>query len=118
MIEELAGGVFSFKYANLDSSDEIVTSIDQSEYNEKNFVYYSLSSHMALDREPLMSDWDLTFTKYIATLSPGVYYSVSGALSNNNIEVAEVNDLSDPFTYSDYESHDFLFDIRNYFYLY
>ena len=112
MIEELDDGVFNFKYANLDSSDEIVTSIDRSEYEDKNFVYYSLSSHMVMDREPLISDWDLTFTKYITTLSPGVYYSVSGALANNNIEIAEVNDLSNPFTYSDYASHGFLSDMN------
>lgn len=112
MIEELAGGVFSFRYANLDSTDEVLASIDRSEYDGKNFVYYSLSSHMAIDREPLMSDWDLTFTKYMSTISPGSYYNVSGALSNNNIEVAEVNDLSNQFTYSDYESHVFLSDMN------
>jgi len=112
MIEDLDDGVFSFMYANLDSSDEISTSIDRAEYENKNFVYYSLSSHMVTDREPLISDWDLTFTKYITTLSPGVYYSVSGALANNNIEIAEVNDLSNPFTYSDYESHGFLSDMN------
>ena len=112
MIEDLDDGVFSFKYANLDSSDEISASIDRAEYENKNFVYYSLSSHMVMDREPLISDWDLTFTKYITTLSPGVYYSVSGALANNNIEIAEVNDLSNPFTYSDYESHGFLSEMN------
>lgn len=112
IIEQLVDGVFSFKYANIDGSNEVIASIDQSDYADKNFVYYSLTSDSIIDREPSMSEWDLTFTKYVSQVSPEMYYSVAGALSNKNVEVAEVNDLSDPLSYNEYESQDFLLEMN------
>lgn len=112
IIEQLEDGVFGFTHADLDGENEVTSSIDQTDFAGKNFAYHSLSSNTTIDREPLASEWELTFTKYLALVAPGVYYSVVGALSNNNIEVAEANDLSEPLSYSDYGSQDFLLEMN------
>ena len=42
-----------------------------------------------LDREPNSIDWDITFTKYITPVQ-GTPYGVTGVLSNNGVQVAQV----------------------------
>ena len=102
MIESLISGTYSFKYANLDGSDEMTNSVTKSDYNGKNFIYYSITTHQPIDREPMNSDWDIVFTKYSAEIAmgpgaPTVNYSVTGVLSNNNIYVREASGV-DPLT--------------------
>ena len=115
VIEKLATGIYTFRYANLDGSNQIVQSINKSNYPGKNFIYYSLDQDLIQDREPLSSDWDITFTKYSTdypTQQGTMPYSVTGVLQNNGIEVAEANNIASPGTYTNYNGHSFLTDIN------
>jgi hypothetical protein len=105
-LEKKVSGKYLFKYANLDGTNEISDSILASNYNTKRFIYFSLDNNMVIDREPILSDWDITFTKYITPVQ-GMPYSVTGVLCNSGIEVAEADGISNPFSYTDYDSHNF-----------
>ena len=85
----LSNGDYEFKYANIDGSNEVVASLSKSNFTNKNFGYYSIQNNVALDREPESDNWHLVFTKYVAELSPGTFYGVTGVLSNSNVVVAQ-----------------------------
>ncbi len=91
MIESLAGGIYTFTYANLDGSDEVTMEIDKANYSGKNFVYYSIETGEILDREPLSSEWDITFTRFIDDYN-GTPYAVAGVMHNHFVEVSEVGE--------------------------
>ena len=89
MIRSLVSGTYTFRIANLDNSDDHTQTVVKNDYSGKNFAYYSFSNNTVSDREPGSGDWDIVFTKYIGELSPNVHYGVTGALTNNYIEVYE-----------------------------
>ncbi|XOV66586.1 MAG: T9SS type A sorting domain-containing protein [Fluviicola sp.] len=91
MIESLANGVFSFKHADLNGSGEIAQTIDKNAYASKNFVYYSITNELVIDREPANDMWDIVFTKYMASLAPGVTYLVTGVQSNKGVHVRQAD---------------------------
>ena len=103
-IQKLANDEYSFKYANLDGTNEINTSVSKLNYSDKNFIYYSLDQNSLLDREPNSIDWDITFTKYITPVQ-GMPYGVTGVMSNDGVQVAQVDNLPDPNSYTDYSQH-------------
>ena len=103
-IEKLANGEYSFKYANLDGSNEVNAVVNQSSFSGKNFAYYSLDQSTSLDREPLTQDWDITFSKYITPVQ-GMAYGVTGVLMNDGIKACLVENLPDPNSYTDYTQH-------------
>ena len=103
-IKQLANGEYDFQYADLDGSNQVNATITQSSFSDRNFAYYSLDQNTSLNREPASQDWDITFTKYI-TLVQGMAYSVTGVLSNSGVQVAQVDNLPDPNTYTDYTQH-------------
>jgi hypothetical protein len=91
IIDQLAGSVYTFTYANIDGSDAATSSINIAPYANKNFVYFNLSSKEAADREPPAAKWDLVFGQYatadfIAT-APG--FLVNGVLVNEGVRVAK-----------------------------
>ena len=92
-ITKLSSGNYDFKYANIDGSSEVTTSISKSSFSGKNFGYYSIINGVELDREPLSSEWHILFTKYITQLSPGVTYGVTGVLANNDIQIAKAENI-------------------------
>lgn len=109
-VQQLAGGAFTFKYADLNGSGLQNVSFFKSPYAGKNFGYYSLQNNSAVDREPLSADWDLLFTQYTAFIpSP---YSVSGVLSNKGVKVAEVNNVANTSTYDDWSTQTYLTPIN------
>ncbi|MBG15991.1 MAG: hypothetical protein CL853_06540 [Crocinitomicaceae bacterium] len=100
-VMKLAGGTYEFRYANIDGSNEVNTSVSKSSFTNKNFGYYSIQNQLEIDREPDTDSWHLVFTKYVGQLSPGLFYGVTGVLSNKNILVAQeeqvdVNTVSSP----------------------
>jgi hypothetical protein len=109
-IKNKISGEYQITYADLNGSNQINVSIPASNYTDKNFIYYSLDNNLVIDREPNKDDWDITFTKYL-TLYPfqGGFtpYSVTGALHNSGVSVAQADNISSPFTHSDYSSHTF-----------
>jgi hypothetical protein len=94
MLESLISGVYSFKYADLNGSNEVSATVTKANYTDKKFAYYSLQTGTALDREPAKDDWDIVFTKYTGELSPGVYYGVTGVLSNDDVQVREASGIN------------------------
>jgi len=110
-IERKVSGEYQFKYANLDGSNELSQNILASNYNDKRFIYFSLDQNTILDREPVLSNWDITFTKYITPVQ-GMPYAVTGVLCNAGIEIAEADNIANPLTYTDYLSHPFETDIN------
>ncbi len=101
MVESLKSGVYTIRYANLDGSNAHSADIAKSEFSGKNFAYYSLDSHTAIDREPLSTDWDIVFGRYIAYVGENgdVPYVVSGVRSNIGVLCAQADDV-DPLTVS------------------
>ena len=86
---KLSSGVYDFKYANIDGSNEVTTNVSKSNYTSKNFGYYSLTNEAELDREPDSDSWHILFTKYVSEIYPGTNYAVTGVLTNKDIEVAK-----------------------------
>ena len=105
-LESKVSGEYQFKYANLDGTNEISQNISASNYNNKRFIYFSLDNNAILDREPILSDWDITFTKYITPVQ-AMPYPVTGVLCNVGIEVAEADNIFNPISYTDYTAHNF-----------
>tara|TARA_B100001250_G_scaffold334074_1_gene299871 strand:+ start:13740 stop:14990 length:1251 start_codon:yes stop_codon:yes gene_type:complete len=104
-------GEYHIKYADLDGNNTTDITIPASNYSDKNFVYYSLDNNLILDREPNKNSWDITFAKYM-TLYPtqqGTFmpYSVTGALHNLAVTVAQADNISSPLTYNNYTTHSF-----------
>ena len=104
-------GEYQIRYADIDGNNEIITTIPAQNYSDKSFIYYSLDNNLILDREPSKEDWDITFTKYM-TLYPtsqGTFmpYSVTGTFQNEGVTVAQADNISSPFTYSNYSLHTF-----------
>lgn len=101
VIESLISGVYTIRYADLNGANLTTATITKSNYTDKNFGYYSIQSATTIDREPLTSSWDLLFTKYVTMLAPNTYYPVTGVLAHQDVRVAQVNNVNDPYT----ESH-------------
>jgi hypothetical protein len=110
-IIKLASGTYNFKYANLDGSNEVVTSVSKSTYSTKNFGYYSIQNEAELDREPISSNWHIVFTKYVTKLSSGTMYGVTGVLSNKDIQIAKAENVD--VNNVDHNSHTFITPINS-----
>ncbi len=104
-IVQLANGIYSFRYANLDGTSDTPAQIVKATYTGKNFAYYSIQNNTALDREPLSANWDLVFTQY-TTFIPSAY-TVTGILHNNGVAVAQAEPISTPTAYVNYGAHSF-----------
>lgn len=112
-IQELTtSGEYIFKFANLDGSNETTQSILKTNYTDKNFIYFSIDQNTIIDREPISSEWDITFTKYISPVQ-AMPYPVTGVLTNSNTEVAKATGITDPLTYFDYSNHNFNNEINS-----
>ena len=109
-IIKLSSGNYDFKYANIDGSSEVITSISKSTFTGKNFGYYSIINDIEVDREPLSSEWQILFTKYITQLSPGVTYGVTGVLANNDIQIAKAENID--VANADHSAHSFSANIN------
>jgi len=79
---------YTFKFANLDGSDESEVELNCNDYPTKNFVGYDFKIKAFVDREPASADWDLLFAKYMTFYQNVMWYPVTGVLQNYNVEVA------------------------------
>lgn len=107
-IESLIGGVYTFRYADLDGENEVTQTVTKSEFVGKTLAYYSFETEAVVDLEP--ENWDILFTRYYTPLPLNdgtgavLEYVVTGALTNAGLEVAQadgVNPVSANF--QDYE---------------
>lgn len=91
--KESIAGIYHFRFADLDGSNDTVVNLDSSPYSTKNFVYYDLNNKQLLDREPDTDTWDIMFTKYVGAQPTGGYYSVTGVVSNLGVNVAKLTQV-------------------------
>ena len=103
IIESLDFGVYNFKYANLDGSNEVIESVNNADFTNKNFWYYSIQNEEVIDREPATESWDITFTPYSSEVAPGLNYLVVGALHNLGVSASQASGVPvDDANWSDY----------------
>lgn len=103
-IEKLVGGTYTFRYATLDNSTDVVETLSKSSFAGKQFGYYNLEAQQSIDREPELDNWDLLFTTYMTEIPTGqgtLAYPVSGVLHKEGIEVAEAYPVPDPANFND-----------------
>lgn len=85
-IESMMGGVYTFKYANLDGTNPKTVELDKKAFGNRMFVYYSLANETTHDREPEATSWDLVWGKYLGrTPAPTggfAWYSLTGMRQN------------------------------------
>lgn len=82
-IQVLQNGIYTFKHANLDGSNETTVNLSKQNFSGKNFGYYSFTTNTTFDREPNKYSWDLVFSQYMSSMP--LTYKVSGVLSNDSI---------------------------------
>lgn len=104
-ILSLVGAAYSFRYANLDGTDQRDVLLAKAAYTGKNFGYYSLRTHTALDREPAAASWDLVFGQYTGFVPSA--YTVTGVLTNRGAAVAKCINIGNTATYTDWASGTF-----------
>jgi hypothetical protein len=92
---------YYFRYANIDGSDEILEVLDVNPYTDKMFVYYNIANQEVVDREPLMTEWDLVFSRYIGTVFDNdgnpASYLVVGVLNNLETGANKFQDVEENF---------------------
>ena len=89
IVNRSATSVYTFRFVDLDGSNEKEVVIDMAMYADKQFVYYNLRGDSLVDEQPLAADWDLTLTKFSHTGLGG--YTVTGFLSNDKVTVSVFN---------------------------
>ena len=104
-IEQLAGGKYYFKVADLNGSNMVNKVLTKAHFTGKNFGYYSIANDSIIDIEPMSNSWDLVFTKY-TTFIP-TPYGVSGIVQNIGVEAVKVYPVNDVSTYQNYSNHTF-----------
>lgn len=105
----LTTGEFTFSYANVDGSNQVDGTINKLAYTGKNFVYYSAKNDSIMDLEPMASDWDIVFTKYMQPQPQGGFYPVTGVLTNKGRLTAESREIE--LTDADWYGHDYSSEI-------
>jgi catechol 2,3-dioxygenase-like lactoylglutathione lyase family enzyme len=98
-IQSLISGVYTFRYANLDGSNESTKTISKADFAGDVLAYFSFGTGETVEVEP-NDGFDLLFCRYVALLDAGgdtVPYVVTGILSAPGIEVAQADGI-DPET--------------------
>ena len=102
-ILSLNSGVYTFKYANMDGTDEHEVQITKNDFSGKLHAFYNIENNEILDLEPT-SDWDFLATRYVDDLGGEFYYGVTGILTRDDVASYQVDNLLDPFTDGEYNS--------------
>lgn len=97
---------YIIRYANLDGTNDNTDTLDVSPYINRLNMAFSFTTGI-VDREPLMVEWDLLFTRYYA-LVQNTPYPVNGVLQKPQISVAQVENVAPGFT--DFAGMTFLSD--------
>jgi hypothetical protein len=78
--------IYIFKYANLDGTGEHRDTLNLNAFIDRDFYGMNLETNSGIDYEPLKTDWDIVFTKYMSVQPDGTPYPVTGVLSNDGIK--------------------------------
>ena len=102
-IEKLLSGAFTFKFANLDGSNETTVTLKKTEY-ASDLGFFSIANNQKLtSRAPDYSMWDLCFTQYTGFVPTA--YSVTGILHNRLARVARADNLPNVTSYNNWQAH-------------
>jgi Secretion system C-terminal sorting domain/HmuY protein len=89
-IEQLMNGItYTIRFDKLDGTLQRTMIVSKTDHQGKSFFYINMDAGTQLDFEPVDSLWDFVIRKYMAELSPGVYYPVVGVLTNYEVTTAE-----------------------------
>ncbi len=97
---------YIIRYANLDGTNDKTDTLDVSSYINRLNMAFSFTTGI-VDREPVLAEWDLLFTRYYA-LVQNTPYPVNGILQKPQIAIAQVENVAPG--YSDYAGMVFLTD--------
>jgi predicted lipoprotein with Yx(FWY)xxD motif len=101
MVKKLSAlDIFTFKYANLDGTDEQMVNEDVSSLQATDFSGYSLQTNSRVAYEPVKSSWDILFTKYMSVQPNGTPYLVTGVLNNDTVNTKKFYPVT--LDYSDF----------------
>lgn len=93
--------IYDIRYADIDGSNEVTTSIEVAQYENKRFIYYSLLNNEVIDRDPESDQWDILCTKYMDLTQDNegnwVPYLVTGVTSNVDIGANEFYPIGDDY---------------------
>ena len=93
-IKSLKTGVWNFKYANPNGTNEVSMTITKTDYTNKNFIYVSLENDAIIDREPDNTTWDILFSKHTDFVNPpGMYIGVTSVFNNVGLYTATSNEV-------------------------
>lgn len=108
-VESLIGGVYTFRYANLDGTNEVVKTINKADHAGKTLAYFSLETGAVATVEPATGGFDLLYCRYITELyEPSsmeyILYYVTGVLTGPGGKVAEADGVNpSSVEYADYQ---------------
>lgn len=105
-------GQINLVIADLDGSNLVNKTLNRTTYSTKKHFYYDVEGDAVLDAEPASGDWELVFRKYNEDLGGGSYYAVTGALSNYNTEIAQVNNVEVATAKANWASYTFNTEIN------
>jgi hypothetical protein len=93
-IESLAGTTYTFRYANLDGSDEQVRTIDKLGYPGKVLAYFSFSTNNVVNDVEPATGFDLIYCRYTTPQFDSInnvtlQYMVTGILHNRGVQSAK-----------------------------
>lgn len=97
-------GTITFTVADLDGSNSFTKTINRSTYSAKRHFYYDVENDSIYDSEPGKTDWELVFRKYSDQAGPQ-YYNVTGALTNDGLAIAQVNNTSIADAQANWNTH-------------
>lgn len=80
--KKAVNNTYIFQYAHLNGTGSKLDSVNCSNYNTKNFIYYSISQEKTVDREPAATAWDFVATQYVATTGEPSPTPVTGILTS------------------------------------
>jgi hypothetical protein len=108
-IESLINNIYTFRYANLDGTNEVTKTINKADHQGKTLAYFSLETGNIVDIEPSSGGFDLMYCRYITTIfepgtNNGINYYLTGIVQGNGVKVAKATGI-DPNTvnYANYE---------------
>ncbi len=82
------GNTITIRMADLDNNNDTTVTFSKN-VASKNYVYVDVAAAVLTDNEPANTSFDLMFARYEANLGGGMYYPVTGVMSNDGIKVAE-----------------------------
>ena len=80
-----SANIYTFKFANLDGTEEDTVDINCNDYLGRNFIYYDFGEKKIVDREPASDSWDFVLTKFY---EPKMKLNVTGFLVNAGAKVS------------------------------